>query len=1347
MKRVQVVKSFKKKLICAAIAAALGGSVVGLHAAKLEPFAATGALYRADVERDPSKLRLNLPDLNAALNEEKEKFDKALNEARKERHAATDPTIQASLDGKILDLGNKRNKVIADIADIQDKDDSFRNLEAEIRVLMTACREDPWLDPLRDFEHLEKVKADPNPARAASYQRLKRKLELHRIRNVAKVDELNDEYGLGLFSSGTGGGHRGGGGGGGGGAAPLAHFTRDSYERVKVEGKSLGRAATVGITPVPSGGPRPDINLAAGTKPGDVVIGEDYKKIGSQLNELQQEIRKLPGDSSAKAALSSAAGAPGGDLIDVANKKIQFEGDGKFEIKGGGKDGDGLESIVARGATTVDPKGHLILSGSQELDVKSVGEAGAVLKKAEIESGKRVNDVYAHNVEIKGQVSGIGDDAATHLHAVERVYLDGNGDVVSSATPTDPASFKVVSGANAGKPAHGEVKRSQLTHTVSVGKGQSARIKLDSVNRANKDARSSDDLHITASGGVVYVDHDPLASQEVRIGKVTHDGDGGKTVTRVSGGVAEYSVNALELKGKSSTFSIKDAKLGDDKQERGLITYKISGEKIEDKTDRSKEKSYHSGDVRITGGHHAAVDLQFGEGFDKNHTDRKSKVTVDKDGFLLGRSAGHLLLTVQDGGQVQGIIAPHATKGKNEFKNGAVLRGATISGKSEYGGDGQTVVVKPSVVDERYVTDAARVWDVDLSSIKGERLPVLIEGKDHTVLKGSTLDLRGADASSVVKLADEKRGINGVFKIQEKVRLKLAGDVGKAYFDGTEGGKLAVADGTLVDLQSGMVLALDAEKVKKMKPGEKRSLADLGGGISSSATKKSGGDDGASDGSITGTKTSSHKITKDGTVVKDSTKTTKVRADSVEKFLEMFKDDGDEETVLDVTVVKLQAANQLERLTADNKTQAVKDAERDKLFVLNKKSGLYLDAKKLEWREKGTELVAYAKPVTDMKVAFLRQGLTDDQAMALKAHTGESNLQAAMFVEGELNYHDANVKLGIDTAYEKGRLAQLSNEVIGDIRNNKTHETNIVAMREFNRGIEARLNTPKGTAAAAAAAGDTFESGQFWGRYIHSDGKLKNKDDVLGYSAKLDGITLGLDGEVNDQVTVGFAFSYAKSDTDTKDISQSTKGDYYAGTFYGGWTEGPWFMNGMLSYLGGKNDYKSQVDGRAYKGDGDIQTWGLSLGGGYNLALDENREWILQPRGEFNYQNSKVDDYQLKGDGVWEQKVKLDDYQVYELGFGARVLGEVALEQGTLMPEFRLMGYYDFNDEKNEGQITTVNGVSKLKGKKREQGRGVAGLGLAFAMDNNFTLGLDYDYDFSGDYSAHSIMAKLSYEF
>ena len=301
----------------------------------------------------------------------------------------------------------------------------------------------------------------------------------------------------------------------------------------------------------------------------------------------------------------------------------------------------------------------------------------------------------------------------------------------------------------------------------------------------------------------------------------------------------------------------------------------------------------------------------------------------------------------------------------------------------------------------------------------------------------------------------------------------------------------------------------------------------------------------------------------------------------------------------------------------------------------------------------------------------------------------------------------------------------------------------VTVTRKVNQSISRHLNRKRN----GIATGDMFESQGFWGEYFYSNGDMDDDREVRGFENKVSGINLGVDALLNDQMTVGFAFTYGDVKTETNKSGREADGDTFMGTFYTGWTMDKYFFDTMWSYGRGNIDMKRKTSLGTYKADTKSDTLGARLVGGYNFQY---KQWLIQPQVEFNYAKVKFDDFKEKQDqGPLPQSVKLDDFEVMELGAGLKLMAEYDVSNGMLKPELTLMAYHDFKDDKPEVQGSFLNGgkTYHVVGKDRDQTRVLAGVGVKYEMNNNLTLGLNYDYNWQGDFKASGIVGSVRYDF
>ena len=319
----------------------------------------------------------------------------------------------------------------------------------------------------------------------------------------------------------------------------------------------------------------------------------------------------------------------------------------------------------------------------------------------------------------------------------------------------------------------------------------------------------------------------------------------------------------------------------------------------------------------------------------------------------------------------------------------------------------------------------------------------------------------------------------------------------------------------------------------------------------------------------------------------------------------------------------------------------------------------------------GSDFITVEGELSENKEQYaLKVGYNKNFAQTMKQRKGLSDRQTVVldaYSKVALGAEDEKQGKGIFSALiaQDANLAQIANDqTLNEFVNGGAVQAALTINRKVNENISRRLDRSR----TGINTGDMFESEGFWGQYFYSDGSMDNKNGNPGFDSKVNGITLGIDADINDMLTAGFAFSYANSKLNNKGVSGESKNDSYMGTVYGGWHRGDWFADGMLSYAGAKADLQRDT----YKADSvSNSTWGARAVAGY---VHQVNQWVVQPQGEFNYVSLKMDDFTEKGTGDTGQSVKVDDYSVMELGAGLKVFGEFDAGRGVIKPEATLDG-------------------------------------------------------------------------
>jgi outer membrane autotransporter protein len=324
------------------------------------------------------------------------------------------------------------------------------------------------------------------------------------------------------------------------------------------------------------------------------------------------------------------------------------------------------------------------------------------------------------------------------------------------------------------------------------------------------------------------------------------------------------------------------------------------------------------------------------------------------------------------------------------------------------------------------------------------------------------------------------------------------------------------------------------------------------------------------------------------------------------------------------------------------------------------------------------------------------------------------------------------------TALSGSQAVQTSEQLVPDLNGGALFGANTLS-------YQADLNAGQRTQGLrGASAGDTFVERGLWIKALNSNANQDQRAGIAGFDANSNGIAIGADGKLNDQLTLGLAYSYLNSDIDS-DNGNQTEIDGHAITLYSGYEQDAWFLDSSLTVGLNHNDSTRTIAGTKAKGDYDSQLFGLNVLGGYGFQLDNGV--LLEPRAAARYGRVDIDSYGEKG-SIAALRVEDQRYEVAELGAGLRVAGSLPLGKGTLQPEAKVMVYHDFAADQVSSDASFVFGGSSFiaNGATPARTRYEAGVGLEYKLAAT-TFGVSYDYSGKDDFQADTFQAKVRYDF
>ncbi|CAI3806581.1 hypothetical protein GLGCALEP_04261 [Pseudomonas sp. MM221] len=392
-------------------------------------------------------------------------------------------------------------------------------------------------------------------------------------------------------------------------------------------------------------------------------------------------------------------------------------------------------------------------------------------------------------------------------------------------------------------------------------------------------------------------------------------------------------------------------------------------------------------------------------------------------------------------------------------------------------------------------------------------------------------------------------------------------------------------------------------------------------------------------------------------------------------------------------------------------------------------------------------LVVDSSTLADGTLNIKVTGVGDEETGAvIETGGGDASVQGAaqsfMSVAellAQRNPNDAVLKALIAAGSDAQAIANVAKQLTPEVNGGAASAANS-SITLVNNAISSRSSNLR----AGQSSGDMLSGTGAWFQILSSQANQDARSGVDGYDANSRGFALGADHNLNDNTVLGVAYSYVKSNVQS-DNGNKTDVENNTLTAYGTWTEGNYFVDGGLSYGKGRNDSKRFISGTTAKGSYDSDMIGLNVMAGYGFHFDHNL--LVEPRVTARYTNLSIDGFSEHGSSA---ALKTGDQrlEVGELGAGVRVAGSFDLGQGTLEPEFKLMGYHDFiGDKSSTTSVFTLGGTSFVAtGVTPARDSYEVGVGANYKL-GAVTIGGSYERLLKTGFDADTFTAKVRYDF
>jgi len=285
-------------------------------------------------------------------------------------------------------------------------------------------------------------------------------------------------------------------------------------------------------------------------------------------------------------------------------------------------------------------------------------------------------------------------------------------------------------------------------------------------------------------------------------------------------------------------------------------------------------------------------------------------------------------------------------------------------------------------------------------------------------------------------------------------------------------------------------------------------------------------------------------------------------------------------------------------------------------------------------------------------------------------------------------------------------------------------------------------DAPGGIQVAQAAPNEVSLWHDKLGVYANAIGQFGDTSTTTsqnGYDFYNAGFLAGVDYQFTPKITAGVSFGYTYADTSFDTTPQSAPGQYIHGNLFQGSLYSSWYPTDQLyidavgSVGGGDNTSRRVINVAPLTGvaNGSFgsQTYGLALGGGYNIPVGA---LTLTPTARFEYRRVESDAFtETSGNGLALAYGHSGQNAVLSF-FGGQVQYAISTSFGVVVPTGRFEWAHQYNTGNTALTVAYANdptGLSRfsLLGQRPSSDYYDLGAGLALQLENNWSGFVNYD--------------------
>jgi len=369
-----------------------------------------------------------------------------------------------------------------------------------------------------------------------------------------------------------------------------------------------------------------------------------------------------------------------------------------------------------------------------------------------------------------------------------------------------------------------------------------------------------------------------------------------------------------------------------------------------------------------------------------------------------------------------------------------------------------------------------------------------------------------------------------------------------------------------------------------------------------------------------------------------------------------------------------------------------------------------------------------------LRIGALSGNLVTESVLGLN---NSNALGAARVIDQNANLADLFTGITSEQA-----LSNAATQTLPLLQSNYTQALK-TSLNEINNIVESRQ--------LGASSGDLFEVDKnFWFKPFASWATQDDKQDISGYDANTYGLVAGLDKEFANDIRLGLALSYARSDVDgNSDIARhSVDVDTYRLSFYGN----KYLSNGTNVFFQADlgrhdNEGKREIAFTNSIARANFDSWSSHIGAGAAHPFVLTEDVTFTPSLRADYTHIRDESYREKGAGILNLDVDSNESEAFVLSLDGKLSQDIAENASVYMNAG--VDYDLINDDSriNAAFAGAPTASFRTDGIKQKPWGGHVGVGIVGEMSENLTVTAGLSAEFKEGYDNKTASAKFNWNF